>query len=164
MKQTHRPRVLYNKIYRYPVIGVLLDIKTIDQTDESPARITKETSANKHNTWIPIKYNNLPRKLCVIWCILSIILMIPTLSATVIYNITKFTYQPGIYFEKIGNNITIDEWNIISYVNLTNYWLEYRGYEKGILQLTEAAKLISKDNLLSRNILPAFQQHLEEII
>jgi len=91
------------------------------------------------------------------------------------FNITKFVNEPGIYFESFGElKFTNNDWNIIVYYNLTDYYGELTSYKRCLDRLTKICS-VDNDNLTNSSftkrsranmcglIEPSFKQSLEEM-
>lgn len=78
--------------------------------------------------------------------------------------ISPFKRDPGIYFEQIGNaRLITDEWNVLVYYNLTNYWLELAGIEGAVQNIKSLYTNRSQTLEHSTNILEQFKHKMDNI-
>lgn len=80
------------------------------------------------------------------------------------FTVTPFTSQSGLYFEDMGQvNIVNNEWKLIIYCNLENYWLELDGYRNITQRMEGLCEKISNDTVLAnlcQALLMQFHHHL----
>lgn len=80
------------------------------------------------------------------------------------FTITPFHNQPGIYFEELGNaNLIHNEWNIIVYYNLENYWRELDGYQNCLKKIEELCNTLTYERTSCQTVIKQFHIHLTQI-
>ena len=77
--------------------------------------------------------------------------------------ITAFDSMPGIYFESLGMaNLINNEWHLVVYYELQNYWTELRGFELGVRKLRLLCNQM-KNGTYCENILTLFEHNVRDI-
>lgn len=78
--------------------------------------------------------------------------------------INTFQTNPGIFFEKIGTaNLIKDDWNIISYFDMTNFKTELDGYKTYLEELQYTCDQISKFDPQCKQLVLTFSEEIKDL-
>lgn len=111
------------------------------QTDSISSNLkrSREDPRQARNFKHKIRYPN-----ALLSMLMVTMIVLPTLAQKITepYEITPFVNRPGIYFEELGDiGISNNEWNIIVYYDLKNYWHELIGFRQLVNKATNMCKI-----------------------